>query len=64
MPQNLRTPQLLVGLQVHSVLQSGAFPEGSLLESQQDAILGQWLLRDVKAAGTLLREAGVHIIDF
>jgi len=47
-----------------SAVASGAFPEGSLSEEQKIAIMGKWLLRDVKAAIPILRAEGIEFIDF
>ena len=51
-------------LSLQAVIASGAFPVGSMSEGERAAVLGRWMLRDVKAARPVLRRAGIEFIDF
>jgi len=65
-PMSGFTPSLSISVaasvSLYGAIASGAFPEGSLTHEEQTALLGQWLLRDVKAAKMLLRRNGYDII--
>ena len=37
---------------------------GTLTEAERDKLLALWLLRDVKAARPILRQAGIELDDF
>lgn len=43
---------------------TGRFPTDSLAEDERIEILGRWLLRDIKAARSLLYQAGLEFADF
>ena len=47
-----------------AAIDSGAFPSGSLTEDERAELLGRWLIRDLKAADSLLLQAGVEFLDF
>ena len=49
---------------LYAVIASGAFSEGTLSQAERDALLARWLLRDVKAARPILRQAGIELDDF
>lgn len=51
-------------MSLYSAIASGAFPEGTLSRDEQLAILGRWLLRDIKAARSILMDVGIEFIDF
>ena len=53
-----------VVMSLYSAIASGAFPEGDLSRDEQEELLGRWLLRDVKAARSLLMDAGIEFVDF
>mmetsp|Transcript_22314 Transcript_22314/g.67873 ORF Transcript_22314/g.67873 Transcript_22314/m.67873 type:complete len:174 (-) Transcript_22314:173-694(-) len=47
-----------------SAIASGAFPEGSLSKEEKAKLFALWLLRDIKAAKPILRNAGIELVDF
>ena len=49
---------------LYAAIASGAFAEGTLTEAERDKLLALWLLRDVKAARPILRQAGIELDDF
>ena len=51
-------------MSLYAAIASGAFPEGSLTDAERVELLGRWLLRDVKAARPILRQAGIEMQDF
>ena len=53
-----------VVMSLYSALASGAFPLGDLSADERDELLGRWLMRDVKAARTVLMDAGIEFTDF
>lgn len=53
-----------LAMSLSAVIASGAFPSGSLAEDDRIELMGRWLLRDVKAARTLLLQAGLEFEDF
>ena len=53
-----------VVMSLYSALASGAFPEGTLTQEERTELLGKWLLRDLKAARSLLMDGGIEFADF
>lgn len=53
-----------VAMSLYSAIASGAFPEGDLRSEQQEELLGRWLLRDIKAARSVLADVGIEFADF
>lgn len=51
-------------MSLYGLIATGNFPEGSLPEEERAKLLALWLLRDVKAAKPILKQAGVDISDF
>lgn len=53
-----------LAMSLSAALRSGAFPSGSMNETEQIELMGRWLLRDVKGARSYLSNAGVEFLDF
>ena len=53
-----------VAMSLAAAIDSGAFPSGSLTEDERAEVLGRWLIRDLKAASSLLSQAGLEFEDF
>ena len=53
-----------LAMSLGAAVDSGAFPSGTLTEDERAELLGRWLMRDMKAAGSLLLQAGLDFVDF
>ena len=56
-------PSIRMAMSLHTVVASGAAPEGKLSEAERTEQLGRWLMRDVRAAKQLLhKEASLELL--
>ena len=53
-----------LAMSLGAAVDSGAFPSGTLTEDERAELLGRWLMRDMKAARSLLLQAGLDFVDF
>jgi hypothetical protein len=53
-----------VAMSLAAAIDSGAFPMGTLSEDDRAEVLGRWLIRDMKAAPSLLLQVGLEFEDF
>ena len=53
-----------VAMSLAAAIDSGAFPMGTLSEDERAELLGRWLIRDMKAAPSLLLQVGLEFEDF
>lgn len=53
-----------LAMSLGAAVDSGAFPPGTLTEDERAELLGRWLMRDMKAAGSLLLQVGLDFADF